>query len=114
MARKTSIKEFSLQTASFFVSPLRRERASEFLGKLIESLGQFVDAKNTRFVSKDLAFDYQLTVSLLAGAAHVVLEPHSVISTLLKGFTRENLSFISDCFIKVFAATVTNPIANTQ
>src|SRR6266487_177663 len=111
---KTSIKEFSLQTASYFVSPLRREKASEFLGRLIDSLGQYVDAKNTRFASKDLAFDYQLTVSLLAGAAQVVLEPHSVIANLPKGFNRQNLNFVGDCFIKVFEAAVANPVANTQ
>src|SRR5437762_11707172 len=92
---KTSIKEFSLQTASYFVSPLRREKASEFLGRLIESLGQYVDAKNTRFSSKDLAFDYQMTVSLLGGAAQVVFEPHSITSTLPKGFNRPNLDFVS-------------------
>src|SRR5437879_4104521 len=111
---KTSIKEFSLQTASFFVSPLRREKASEFLGRLIESLGQYVDAKNTRFASKDPAFDYQLTVSLLASAAQVVLEPHSLVAYLPKGFNRQNLNFVADCFIKVFEAAVANPIANSH
>ena len=111
---KTSIKEFSLQTASFFVSPLRREKASEFLGRLIESLGQYVDAKNTRFASKDPAFDYQLTVSLLTGAAQVVLEPHSLIANLPKGFNMQNLEFVSGCFIKVFEAAAPNPVASTN
>ena len=111
---KTSIKEFSFQTASYFVSPLRRERASELFGSLIESLGQYVDAKNTRFVSRDLAFDYQLTVSLLTGAAQVAVEPQSVIANLPKGFNKQSLNFVADCFIKVFAAAVANPVANTQ
>jgi hypothetical protein len=111
---KTSIKEFSLQTASFFVSPLRREKASEFLGRLIESLGQHVDAKNTRFSWKDPVFDYQLTVSLLTGAAQVVLEPHSLVSILPKGFNRQNLTFVADCFIKVFEAAAPNPVAGTN
>jgi hypothetical protein len=113
MSRKTLIKEFSLQTASNFVSPLRREEASKFLGRLLESLGQYVDARNTRFLSKDLAFDYQLTVTLLAGAAHVVFEPHLVTSTLLKGFNRPNLEFVSECFIKIFEAAMPNPVINT-
>src|SRR3989442_3876239 len=111
---KTSIKEFSLQTSSYFVSPFRREKASEFLGRVIESLGQHVDAKNTRFASKDLAFDYQLTVSLLGGAAQVVFEPHSVISTLQRGFNRQNVILVSDCFIKIFAAAMPSPVIHNQ